>query len=255
MLIHEHFFLRISLIYNMYSGGAFMLYYQPSCSLNEMDSVSSAFFREYAKKHEMKIRACCRFDKKLPAEEDTALYFCQTCREVMESQGIHTKSMWEYIDEDPDYVFPDYSGMKFIIQDCWRDREHPEIHKAVRSLLSKMHIEYLEIPKSREDSDYCGTLHFETEKYRNDIPSFDHLSHYGDEMTKKLMEEKASQMNGIPVITCCARCCKGLVLGGADAIHLTWLLSDAYRGREQELHNRIIAINSRPDPRYKQKQH
>jgi Fe-S oxidoreductase len=172
-----------------------------------MDSVSSAFFREYAKKHEMKIRACCRFDKKLPSETDTALYFCQTCREVMESQGIHTKSMWEYIDEDPDYVFPDYSGMKFVIQDCWRDREHPEIHQAVRSLLNKMHIEYIEIPKSRENSDYCGTLHFETEKYKNEIPSFDHLSHYGEEMIQKLMEEKASQMNGLPVITCCARCC------------------------------------------------
>lgn len=36
------------------------------------------------------------------------------------------------------------------LQDCWRDRNHPEIHQAVRSLL-KMNIEVLEIEKNKEN--------------------------------------------------------------------------------------------------------
>ena len=39
---------------------------------------------------------------------------------------------------------------KMYLQDCWRDRNHPEIHQAVRSLLKKMNIEVLEIEKNKE---------------------------------------------------------------------------------------------------------
>ncbi len=216
-----------------------------------MDPLSAAFFREYAKRKEMKIRGCCRFEKSKPGQDDTALYFCQTCREVMEKQGIRTKSMWEFIDEDEEFVFPDHAGMTFLIQDCWRDREHPEIHRAVRSLLTKMHISFTELPRNKERSDYCGTLHFETGLYQDEFPSSDHLSHYGEEAVRKLMAEKASRLGGSAAVTCCARCCKGIVLGGGHAVHLTWLLAGRYKGREKELEERIIAINQRPDPRYK----
>ena len=227
-----------------------MLYYQPSCSFNEMDPVSAKCLREYAVEKGMKIRICCHFDKNLLGEEDTAIYFCQACREFMEKQGFHTKSLWEILDEDQKFVFPDYSGMHFVIQDCWRDREHPEIHRAVRSLLDKMHIAYTELPLSREHSDYCGTLHFETVQYKDDIPSFDHLSHNGKEMCRKLMEEKAAQLNGIPVITCCARCYKGFIEGGAHPVHLMTLITGNYIGREKELEERTIEIMQKPDPRY-----
>ena len=131
-----------------------MLYYQPSCSFNEMDPVSAKCLRDYAKEKNMKIRACCHFDKNILTDDDIGIYFCQACREVMEKQGFRTKSFWEILDEDESFVLPDYSGMKFVIQDCWRDREHPEIHKAIRSLLAKMHIEYVELPKNyyRDDN-------------------------------------------------------------------------------------------------------
>ena len=112
-----------------------MLYYQPSCSFNAMDPVSAKTLVQYARSKEMKIRGCCHFDKNILTEEDTAVYFCQACREFMEQQGFHTKSFWEVLDEDSEFVLPDYFGMKFVIQDCWRDRKHPEIHQAVRSLL------------------------------------------------------------------------------------------------------------------------
>ncbi len=227
-----------------------MLYYQPSCSFNEMDPVSAKCLRDYAKEKNMKIRACCHFDKNILTDDDIGIYFCQACREVMEKQGFRTKSFWEILDEDESFVLPDYSGMKFVIQDCWRDREHPEIHKAIRSLLAKMHIEYVELLKNKDHSDYCGTLHFETELYKDQVSSFDHISHNGEELTKKMMEEKAAQLNGLPVITCCARCYKGFITGGAHPVHLMTLITGNYLGREKELEEKTIEIMKKPDPRY-----
>lgn len=58
----------------------------------------------------------------------------------MEGKSFHTKSLRQFIDEDPSFVFPDYAGIEYVLIDCWRDREHPEIHSAVRSLLNKMNI-------------------------------------------------------------------------------------------------------------------
>lgn len=34
---------------------------------------------------------------------------------------------------------------KMYLQDCFRDRNHPEVHQAVRSLLKKMNIEVIEM--------------------------------------------------------------------------------------------------------------
>lgn len=227
-----------------------MLYYQPSCSFTAMDPASAKHFLEYTRAKEIKTRACCKFDKNVLGEEDTALYFCQACREQMESQGFHTESLWQYIDQDENFIFPQYSGEEYVILDCWRDREHPEIHKAVRSLLEKMNIRYIELPHNRENSDFCGTLHFETELYRNEVPSFDHVSHFGKEMERKLMEEKVSQLGGRPVITYCARCYKGILAGGGHPVHLMTLLTsndpECFRRTEEKTRD----IMSRPDPRY-----
>ena len=69
-------------------------------------------------------------------------------------------------------------------------------------------------------------------------------------MAKKLMEEKVSRLDGMPVITCCARCYKGYILGGAHPVHLMTLLTNNYTGRETEVEKRTIDIMSKPDPRY-----
>lgn len=216
-----------------------------------MDPLSAKALRKYAAEKGMEVRICCKFDKTLLTPEDTGIYFCQECRNVIEEHGFRSKSFWEILDEDDDLVLPDYSGMKCMLQDCWRDREHPEIHRAVRNLLDKMHVEYYEFPHAKENSDYCGTLHFETELYRDQVTSFDHLSHNPKELTKKMMEEKVSQLNGLKVICCCARCYKGIILGGGHPVHLMTLLMDQYRGKEMDVVNRTIEIMKKPDPRYK----
>ncbi|MDO4520104.1 MAG: hypothetical protein Q4B44_00520 [Erysipelotrichaceae bacterium] len=230
-----------------------MLYYQPSCSFTAMDPASAKWIREYTSSKEAVTRACCHFDKNTLSEDDTALYFCQECRNVMEGQELRTKSLWQFIDEDADFQFPSYDGREYVLLDCWRDREHPEIHSAVRNLLAKMNVRFTELPKNRENTDFCGTLHFETELYKDEVTSFDHISHFGKKMEKKLMEEKVSQLCGMPVITYCCRCYKGIITGGGRPVHLLTLLAGCSDEKIAEIQNRTIEIMSRPDPRYAMK--
>jgi Fe-S oxidoreductase len=150
-------------------------------------------------------------------------------------------------------VFPDYKGARYVLSDCWRDREHPEIHEAVRSLLKKMNIEVTELKRNRENADFCGTLHFETELYRDEVPSFDHISHFGRETAKKLMEEKVSQLHGMAVITACCRCYKGIIAGGGHPVHMMSLLAGSDETRIRAVEENTAEIMKKPDPRYAMK--
>ncbi len=75
--------------------------------------------------------------------------------------GLVPENLFVWLDREGIFELPDYSGLTVSIQDCWRDREHPEIHGAVRSLLAKMGVAFEEIPENRERADYCGDLHFQ----------------------------------------------------------------------------------------------
>ena len=56
---------------------------------------------------------------------DNVYSLCHNCNNIIEEthSGTETASLWELIDKDPDFQFPDYSGLKATIQDCWRSRD------------------------------------------------------------------------------------------------------------------------------------
>ena len=229
-----------------------MKIYYPSCTFTRIDPVSAKELVRYARSKDMTVAGCCHFDKHGP-EEGAAVYFCQACREDREKNGFDTESFWEVIDNDPDFVFPDYSGLHVTLQDCWRDRHKPEIHKAVRSILDKMHIRYEETDRSREHSAYCGTLHYETVKYADTIRECDHITHLGKETAKMLMEENVQSYKTDLVVCVCGRCYNGILLGGGHPVHLMTLLTDHWRGREKELYEHSLDLLSKPDPREQMK--
>ena len=104
------------------------------------------------------------------------------------------------------------------LQDCFRDRNHPEVHQAVRSLLKKMNIEVIEM-KIIKTFYFCGTLHYET-KDLDDI----HLSHYPKDVQEKYMQEYVQQFDNKKIICVCNRCLKGILLGKGKGVHLLELL-------------------------------
>ena len=73
----------------------------------------------------------------------------------------------ELIDQDESFIFPDYSGLKVTIQDCWRLKERIEVQEAVRSILRKMNIEFVEIKKHHQETDFCGKTLYRPQIKRN----------------------------------------------------------------------------------------
>ena len=119
-----------------------MYIYYPSCNFSAASPATAKKVKAYFEK-QMPVAGCCRVDKREISSADIALYICQACRETLEDK-VKTQSMWEYLDALKDFNFPNLNGQKFYVQDCWRDRNHPEIHEAVRSLLKKMHAEVMD---------------------------------------------------------------------------------------------------------------
>jgi len=173
--------------------------------------------RDYFEK-QMPIAKCCKIDKREFEKGDIGLYVCQACRKQIENQ-VKTMSIWEYFDQLDNFDFPDYHGQKMYLQDCFRDRNHPEVHQAVRSLLKKMNIEVIEMKNNKDNSIFCGTLHYET-KDLDDI----HLSHYPKEIQERYMQEYVQQFYDKQIVCVCNRCLKGILLGKGKGVHLLELL-------------------------------
>ena len=199
--------------------------YFPSCNFTSLAPRAAKAIAGYLRQR-MPRAACCRFDKLEYAEGSTGLYVCQACRETLEARAggkYMLKHLAQYLLEDPLFPWPDYSGMTATVQDCWRDREHPEVFSAVREALRRMNVEIVEMEEREEKSVYCGDLHFEPKKPEN----AELLRRYGGEMLRLPQEAKLSvlreQAEKYPcdtVVTCCNRCTSCIRAVGVRAIHL-----------------------------------
>ena len=184
----------------------------------------------------MPVAGCCRTSRQDYPQGTRALYFCQACRGTLgeRSPQLTPENLFVWWDRESGYPLPDYSGLTVSVQDCWRDREHPEIHQAVRSLLGKMGIKVLEIPENREKADYCGTLHYVPERpeaqailrARPDTP----LVQFPPEEQKVLFAGQVEKHGGRPVLCYCNRCKAGIEVAGGKAVHLMELVMGTYEG-------------------------
>lgn len=169
-----------------------------------------------------------------PLEGDTIYSICNNCLAVIQETHptVQTKSIWELVDADTNFSFPDFGGKKMTIQDCWRCFENENIQKAVRSILSKMNISVIELEESREKTNFCGTslyragsvrtLKLAPNRYvKNGKGKF--IPHTTEEI-KTLMEVHAHKFSTKEVVTYCHTCQIGLKLGGLEATHLAELL-------------------------------
>ena len=160
-----------------------MYIYYPSCNFATMHLQTAKKVRDYFEK-QMPIARCCKIDKREFEKGDIG-----------------------------------YHGQKMYLQDCFRDRNHPEVHQAVRSLLKKMNIEVIEMKNNKDNSIFCGTLHYES-KALDDT----HLSHYPKDVQEKYMQEYVQQFDNKKIICVCNRCLKGILLGKGNGVHLLELL-------------------------------
>lgn len=168
--------------------------------------------------------------------EDEIWSLCPNCMNITEEwrkvKKVH--SLWEMIDADKDFQFPDHSDMQVTLQDCWRMRERNETHVAVRSLLSKMNIDYIEIANNRGNADFCGKSLYRPQVERNPLLAPVHYKEnaeglfepHTEEEQIALMKEHCKQYRTNTVVCYCHYCLEGLVAGGVNGIHLAELLFD-----------------------------
>ena len=207
--------------------------YFPSCNFTKASPQAAKRLRDWMRER-MPAAGCCRTDKREYPAGARALYFCQACREVLEERfpQLEPENLFVWLDREGGLALPDYGGLTVSLQDCWRDREHPEIHQAVRSLLGKMGVEVREIARNREGADYCGNLHFTPERpeaialinARPDTP----LWQLPAEEQRLIFAEQLEKHGGLPVLCCCNRCKAGMETAGAKAIHLMELVMGTY---------------------------
>ncbi len=203
-----------------------MYVYFPSCNFTKMRPGTAAKLRKLLSER-MPVAGCCRFDKNEYAGGEVGLYHCQACRETLDGR-LPLMSVYEYFDADGDFALPDYSGLTVGVQDCWRDREHPEVGRAVRSLLKKMNISVREPEESGQASVFCGNLHFEPKKPENAALLAQYprkrIFEMPREVEEALMREQVEKFGTEYIVTCCNRCTLGIEAGGGKAIHILELV-------------------------------
>lgn len=200
--------------------------YFPSCNFAKAHPQTEKRVKQYMKE-QMPVVGCCLYEKRYtPA--DTAVINCQACREHLDEK-LGIRSVWEFLDAQADFPWPDHSGLRVNLQDCWRDRKQAGTHAAVRSLLRKMKVEAVELEQeNRERALFCGNLHFES----HDPENLKRLSGYPDspiyemppDLEEALMREQVSKYSCESTVVYCNRCEKGVTLGGGKAVHLMTLV-------------------------------
>ena len=202
-----------------------MLYYYPSYTFRKELPETAKKVIDYLNA-DMQIMGCCRVDKMEHKPDSTAVVICQSCRDTVQSK-MKVISLWEYFLEQGFY-YPDYSGLTVNVQDCWRERNQPEVRAAIRQILGKMNIKAIEIEPNGVNSDFCGTWHYEAKSpeliAKMNMYKGKPLMAMPEEIQIEAMREAASRFSCDIAVTGCGMCLKGMKMGGVNGIHLLELL-------------------------------
>ena len=176
---------------------------------------------------------CSLPDSKVFDKDDEVYSICHNCSNIIEEmRGVPVTSLYELIDSDGSFPFPDFSGMRAAVQDCWRAKDRQPEQEAVRSLLKKMHIEYAETEENHENTRFCGLSLYRPQPDRNPKLAPAHYLYGAEGLFQEHTEEEQIRLMkeycaGLPVKTAvcyCHYCLEGLKAGGAEAYHIADLL-------------------------------
>lgn len=212
-------------------------YYFPSCKVTAQFKEPSMRAREYIKaKYGIDPIGCCRPNHQKLRAEDTAIVVCNNCAAIIEENTeASIQFLWQVIDQDPDFRFPNYHGEAMTIQDCWVAFEKREVQDTIRSLLRKMNITVVELAENHEATKFCGVnlLSPCSESnaklaHKRYVERFPHMftPMEPDEQTAHF-QKHCEQITTEKVVCYCKFCTDGINAGGKKGIHLLELLFPA----------------------------
>lgn len=143
--------------------------YFPGCKYTIHSRVNSRKIRQYLiRQHGIRQTGCCSTGLDTLREEDIAVYTCPTCSAFIQEYTPKNRSLsiWEILENDDAFPWPDYSGDTVTVQDCWRSFDNRPMQDAVRHILGLMNVETVEIAKNFEKTDFCGSSLMKTQSPR-----------------------------------------------------------------------------------------
>lgn len=130
----------------------------PGCRIKNRYTAGSEKLAQYMQSRwGLSPVGCCKVDTELLSSDDTAVLICNNCSFELAKLGKDNprEFVYELIDSDESFPFPDYRGRKVAIQDCAHGYGKYNMDDTVRSLLGKMHIEFetlpIKVPAGAED--------------------------------------------------------------------------------------------------------
>jgi Fe-S oxidoreductase len=195
------------------SGKEEKIFFAPGCALMlykpDLAEKILQFLNENLDGVDMML-TCCQHDPKLP-ENSKVINVCPGCdkRFSKDYKGVTTVSLWEVINENKFFVYPDYKGRKMSIIDACPTREVSIVQNSIRELLIKMNIDLVEPNKTRKESTCCGDF------YYGSMPTA---------KVKELMIEKALEMPVDDIVVHCVSCVMAVCNGGKKPQYVADLL-------------------------------
>lgn len=190
-------------------------YFNPGCALSLYKPEVPQLMLQLLHKNfgDIKLHnVCCRHNPKLEAGA-TIINNCAGCDRRFRSlyQGINTISYWEIIDGIADLKLPNHTGLTVSIHDSCGYRHKPQVHRAVRNLLKKMHIEIVEAEFSGTESVCCG------DNFYGAVPN---------EQVEKRIQMREDQFPCQDVVVYCIGCVRAMTASGKTPHYLPDLLFD-----------------------------
>ncbi len=208
--------------------------YYPSCKFTAFSPDSSEKICQILQsRYGYTIAGCCRPHHQTLTAKDTVVTVCNTCAAIcLEDSPAKVVSLWEIIDQDPDFPLPDYSGEVMTLQDCWRAYDRPEVQHAVRNLLKKMHIQVVELEDNRENTRFCGmSTHIPLLEANGRFAPRRFIQQAEGQFIPKseeerihLMKKHCEKITTDKVVCYCVPCTQGIRKGGKQGIHLLDLI-------------------------------
>lgn len=166
-------------------------------------------------------------------ENDVAVVICNTCQAIcLEDSEARVMSIWELLQDDDEFPFPDFAGEHITLQDCWRARDRTAQHNAVRAIMRRMNIHIVELEENRGATRFCGTSLYEALPEANGkFAPKRFIEEAGGMFTphsktgqKRLMVEHCEKIETEKVACYCVPCTKGIRIGGKHGMHLADML-------------------------------
>ena len=188
----------------IYAPGCALMLYKPHLARRVTQALGAALGPME------QLLTCCHHEDGLPPGT-VIINTCSGCdrRYRHRREDLRTVSLWEVIAALPDFPYPDYGGQHISIHDACPTRTRPELHAAVRTLLTRMNLNIQEAQRIGTEQVCCGDSYYPAKPL---------------EEIHRRMRDRAAQMPADDVCVYCVSCVKAMALGGKRPRYLVDLL-------------------------------